>query len=224
MKAGVSIGPWAVWMTPARALPSRAPISNLSRCGSSRTPAAYGCVALCAVVPLGQLLQPKGELRQLLVFAQQLDHTSLALGFGEAGWKTLVDLLSQSHHQIQSLFRHRRYRGGVLHVRVRRLPIGQILEVGADVAAAMVLQNRDPEQQLHRVVFLEHRPAHLLDGLADRGLFRDIPLDPRYRLAEKVPFVVLEVFGDPLQGILGLPTRFRSHRSRRRSTKCTDSA
>ena len=35
MKAGVSTGPWAVCSTPALAAPSRAPISKLSRCGSS---------------------------------------------------------------------------------------------------------------------------------------------------------------------------------------------
>src|SRR3954466_10501790 len=110
-------------MTPARALPSRAPISNLSRCGSVRTPAAYGCadsvgssVRRQGVVPRHQAVEAGGELPQLLVFAQKLDHTSFTLGFGEAGWKTRVDLLPQSPQQIQGFFGHRRYRRRVFDV------------------------------------------------------------------------------------------------------------
>src|SRR5262245_14683165 len=51
MKAGVSIGPWAGWTTPARALPSRPPISNLLRGGTLPPPGSVGVGRMSRLSP-----------------------------------------------------------------------------------------------------------------------------------------------------------------------------
>src|SRR6186997_1312848 len=79
MKAGVSIGPWTVWMTPARALPSRASISNLRRCGSSRTPAAY------LPASSGRLLRWRRALDPGRLALRRLRHPHLEHALVEAG-------------------------------------------------------------------------------------------------------------------------------------------
>src|SRR5436189_6073464 len=91
MNAGVSTTPEAVWSRPVRAAPSRAAISNRSRCGSRRTTRTVGSGLRLGRLPVEAPVADRDPVRLACLGRGDADLEHAAVEIGADSIRVAVD-------------------------------------------------------------------------------------------------------------------------------------